>query len=39
MAIIGANQNIDYDESLTQQSKYRNFDKINRLKSTSSDVL
>lgn len=39
MAIIGANQNIDYNESLEQQGKYNNFDKLNRLKSTSSNVL
>lgn len=39
MAVIGANQNIDYNESLEQQGKYNNFDKLNRLRSTSSDVL
>ena len=39
MAIRGANQSLDYDETIQWEQKYRNFDKLNHLKTTSSDVL
>lgn len=38
-AVRGANQHLDYDESLNQELKFRNFEKMNKAKSTSADIL
>lgn len=38
-AVRGSNQNLDYDESLKYEMKYRNFQRMNNAKSTSADVL
>lgn len=38
-AVRGGNQNLDYDEALKYEMKYRNFQKMNESKTTSADVL
>lgn len=38
-AVRGGNQNLDYDEALKYEMKYRNFQKMNDAKTTSADVL
>lgn len=38
-AIRGGNQNLDYNEALKYEMKYRNFQKMNDAKTTSADVL
>lgn len=38
-AVRGANQNLDYDESLKQELKYRNFERMSKAKTTSADIL
>lgn len=38
-AIRGGNQNLDYNEALKYEMKYRNFQKMNNAKTTSADVL
>lgn len=38
-AVRGGNQNLDYDEALKYEMKYRNFQRKNDAKSTSADVL
>ena len=38
-AAYGANQKLDYDEQMTLEQKYKNFEKQSRLASTSADVL
>lgn len=38
-AIRGGNQNLDYNEALKYEMKYRNFQKMNGAKTTSADVL
>lgn len=38
-AVRGGNQNLDYNEALKYEMKYRNFQKINDAKTTSADVL
>lgn len=38
-AIRGGNQNLDYNEALKYEMKYRNFQKMNDTKTTSADVL
>lgn len=38
-AIRGGNQNLDYDEALKYEMKYRNFQRMNNAKTTSADVL
>lgn len=38
-AVRGSNQNLDYDEALKYEMKYRNFQRKNDAKSTSADVL
>lgn len=38
-AIRGGNQNLDYNEALKYEMKYRNFQKMNDVKTTSADVL
>lgn len=38
-AVRGGNQNLDYNEALKYEMKYRNFQKMNDAKTTSADVL
>ena len=38
-AIRGGNQNLDYNEALKYEMKYRNFQRMNNAKTTSADVL
>lgn len=38
-AVRGGNQNLDYDEALKYEMKYRNFQRMNNAKTTSADVL
>lgn len=38
-AVRGGNQNLDYNEALKYEMKYRNFQKMNNAKTTSADVL
>lgn len=38
-AIRGGNQNLDYNEALKYEMKYRNFQRMNNAKNTSADVL
>lgn len=38
-AIRGGNQNLDYNEALKYEMKYRNFQRMNKAKTTSADVL
>lgn len=38
-AIKGANQSIDYDESISQEEKYQNFEKMSRQRSTDANLL
>lgn len=38
-AVFGSNQSLDYDEALTQEEKYQNFDKMTSQRTTSSDLL
>lgn len=38
-AIRGGNQNLDYNEALKYEMKYRNFQRMNNTKTTSADVL
>lgn len=38
-AIRGGNQNLDYNEALKYEMKYRNFWRMNKAKTTSADVL
>lgn len=38
-AVRGGNQNLDYDEALKYEMKYRNFQKMNDAKTTSANVL
>lgn len=38
-AVRGGNQNLDYNEALKYEIKYRNFQKMNDAKTTSADVL
>lgn len=38
-AVRGGNQNLDYDEALKYEMKYRNFQKMNESKTTNADVL
>lgn len=38
-AIRGGDQNLDYNEALKYEMKYRNFQKMNNAKTTSADVL
>lgn len=38
-ATRGGNQNLDYDEALKYEMKYRNFQRMNNAKTTSADVL
>lgn len=38
-AVRGGNQNLDYDEALKYEMKYRNFQRMNDAKTTSADVL
>lgn len=38
-AIRGGNQNLDYNEALRYEMKYRNFQRMNNAKTTSADVL
>lgn len=38
-AVRGGNQNLDYDEALKYEMKYRNFQKMNNAKTTSANVL
>lgn len=38
-AVRGGNQNLDYNEALKYEMKYRNFQKMNDTKTTSADVL
>lgn len=38
-AVRGGNQNLDYDEALKYEMKYRNFQKMNEAKTTSANVL
>ena len=38
-AIRGGNQNLDYNEALKYEMKYRNFQKMNDAKTTSADIL
>lgn len=38
-AIRGGNQNLDYNEALKYEMKYRNFQRTNNAKTTSADVL
>lgn len=38
-AVRGGNQNLDYNEALKYEMKYRNFQRMNNAKTTSADVL
>lgn len=38
-AVRGGNQNLDYNEALKYEMKYRNFQKMNDAKTTSADIL
>lgn len=38
-AVFGANQSLDYDEALSQEEKYQNFEKMSRQNSTNADIL
>lgn len=38
-AVRGGGQNLDYDEALKYEMKYRNFQKMSKAKTTSADVL
>lgn len=38
-AVLGANQTLDYDEAMSQEEKYQNFDKMTKQRSTSADLL
>ena len=38
-AAYGANQKLDYDEQMTLEQKYRNFEKVQGIQSTSADLL
>ena len=38
-AVRGGNQNLDYNEALKYEIKYRNFQRMNNAKTTSADVL
>lgn len=38
-AVFGANQNLDFNESMQYEEKYQNFSKMTQQRSTSSDVL
>lgn len=38
-AILGANQELDYEEAMSQEEKYQNFDKMANQRSTNADIL
>lgn len=38
-AVFGANQSLDYDEAMSQEEKYQNFEKMSHQRSTDASVL
>lgn len=38
-AVLGANQTLDYEEAMSQEEKYQNFEKMTNQRSTSADIL
>ena len=38
-AVLGANQTLDYDEAMSQEEKYQNFEKMSHQRSTDASVL
>lgn len=38
-AVLGANQALDYEEAMSQEEKYQNFEKMSQQRSTTADLL